>query len=72
MNDNMDEFKKELADNIKNTVRYLKTLGTEAISMDNLRQTTPTPKRNVNLSPSGYSELFATVAKENCPKFLVD
>jgi hypothetical protein len=68
----MDEFKKELVKNIKDTVRYLKTIGTEAMSVDNLLQLTPTPKLIVNLAPAGYRELFATVAKETCPNFLVD
>ncbi len=68
----MDEFKKELVKNIRKTVAFLKNNGTEAMSVDNLLQVTPTPKSIVNLAPAGYRQLFAEVAKETCPKFLVD
>lgn len=67
----MEEFRAELVKNIKKTVAYLKTCGTEGMSVENLMAVTPTPKRNVNLAPAGYRVLFAEVAQEVVPKFLI-
>ena len=61
-------FSSQLDINIRKTVTNLRKTGTCAMSLDNLRQVTPTPSINLDGAPRGtnaayyYKEIFAEVA----------
>ena len=66
----MNVFNEELRRNIARTIKRLRAGGTVAMSLENLRQVTPTPKTH-NSAPQGgnlqwqYAQRFEGVVKEN-------
>jgi hypothetical protein len=65
----MTSFEKQLKANIATTVRNLRADGTVGMSVENLRQVTPTPSPSLEGAPRGtnaqyfYAQLFDTAAR---------